>query len=159
MTKKNYLRRIFLALILGTLSTNQISAATYDQAFNLNPEFEQAFGYSMATQAGCLLFIGGIVSINEIGELVGPGDVTFQTEQLYRQLEAVLEAHKLTLKDVVQESFYVTNLKTMQYAGAVRAKKYERAGAVPPSTAGMEISGLGMPGAEIEMTAIAYKCR
>jgi len=134
------------------------NAAREDNQFYLNTDFEKVFGYSMATQAGCLVFIGGIVSIDSKGELVGEGDVAAQTHQLYTQLESVLNAHDLTLENIVRESFYVKNINNMAGAGQVRAQFYDRAKAAYPSTVGLEISNLGMPGAEIEMTAIAERC-
>ena len=146
------------ALALGLTQVNSANAASDDNQFNLNKEFETAFGYSIATQAGCLVYIGGIVSIDANGDLVGEGDVATQTAQIYKQLEAVLNAHQLTLKNVVRESFYVTDINKMAVAGAVRAQHYANAGAQYPSTVGMEISKLGMPGAEVEMTAVAEQC-
>jgi enamine deaminase RidA (YjgF/YER057c/UK114 family) len=151
-------KRISATFVLGLTQVSTVNAAREDNQFNLNKEFETAFGYSIATQAGCLIYIGGIVSVDADGELVGGGDVEAQTTQIYKQLEAVLKAHKLTLKNVVQESFYLTDINKMQFAGAVRAEHYAKAEAQYPSTVGMEISKLGMPGAEVEMTAVAEQC-
>lgn len=151
-------KRSLAAFALCMVQTDGVHAARIENQFNLNTDFENAFGYSMATQAGCLVFIGGIVSIDQKGDLVGEGDVAVQAHQLYTQLEATLKAHDLTLKNIVQESFYVKNINNMAGAGEVRTKFYEKAKATFPSTVGMEISNLGMPGAEIEMTAIAERC-
>jgi len=151
-------KRSLAVLALCMTQIGGAQAARDENQFNLNADFENAFGYSMATQAGCLVFIGGIVSIDQKGELVGEGDVAVQAHQLYTQLEAVLKAHDLTLENIVRESFYVKNINNMAGAGEIRAKFYEQAKAAFPSTVGMEISKLGMPGAEIEMTAIAERC-
>jgi enamine deaminase RidA (YjgF/YER057c/UK114 family) len=157
---KSTLRQIAIsgAIALGALQAGASNAASEHNRFNLNPAFENAFGYSIATKAGCLVYIGGIVSIDEKGELVGEGDIAAQTRRIYDQFEAVLKAHQLSLKNVVQESFFVKDINQMAAAGAVRMQRYQQAKAAYPSTAGMQISALGMPGAELEMTAIAESC-
>jgi len=140
------------------ISMSVANAATLENHFNLNAELEKSFGYSMATEAGCLVFIGGIMSISDQGVIIGENDIAAQSVRIYDQLEAVLTAYELTLKNVVQETLYFKDISKASAGADIRKERYSKAGATLPSTAGIEIANFAMPGAEVELTAIAERC-
>lgn len=65
--------------------------------------------YSHAARVeGCtLLAIAGQVALDMGGELVGEGDVRAQTQQVFRNIEAVLAGAGASFSDVVEFTYYV----------------------------------------------------
>ncbi|WP_354581091.1 RidA family protein [Hymenobacter sp. UYP22] len=66
--------------------------------------------YSQAIQAGNTVYVSGQIALDATGQLVGEGDVAQQTHQVMRNLQAVLAAANLTLRDVVKCSIFVKDL-------------------------------------------------
>ena len=67
--------------------------------------------YSQAIQAGTTIYVSGQIALDaQSGQLVGNGDVTEETHQVMRNLQAVLEAAGYTLRDVVKCSIFVKDL-------------------------------------------------
>ncbi|MBO0359762.1 RidA family protein [Hymenobacter sp. BT186] len=67
--------------------------------------------YSQAVQAGNTVYVSGQIALDsETGQLVGGGDVAQETHQVMRNLQAVLQAAGLTLRDVVKCSIFVKDL-------------------------------------------------
>jgi 2-iminobutanoate/2-iminopropanoate deaminase len=78
--------------------------------------------YSQAVIAGSLLFASGQIPLDpESGEIVG-GDIEAQTEQVFKNLVAVLKEAKLGLGNVVKTTVYMTDLAEFSRMNAV----YER---------------------------------
>lgn len=67
--------------------------------------------YSHAVQAGNTVYVSGQIALDaQTGQLIGNGDVAQETHQVMRNLQAVLEAAGLTLRDVVKCSIFVKDL-------------------------------------------------
>ena len=82
----------------------------------------QAIGpYSQATVVERWLFTSGQIPLTAAGELVD-GDIEAQTEQVFRNLEAVLAAAGTSLADVVKTTVFVKDLNDFARLNAV----YER---------------------------------
>lgn len=70
---------------------------------------------SMATKSGELVFVAGIVALDETGELVGEGDVKAQTRQVIENIKELVSAAGGTLLDVTKTTVYITDFAN--YAG------------------------------------------
>lgn len=82
----------------------------------------QAIGpYSQAIIVDKWLFSSGQISLTPSGELV-QGDIEAQTEQVFRNLKAVLSAAGASLADVVKTTVFVQDLNDFARLNAV----YER---------------------------------
>ena len=82
----------------------------------------QAIGpYSQATAIDRWLFTSGQIPLTPTGELVS-GDIEPQTEQVFRNLEAVLAAAGASLAEVVKTTVFVKDLNDFSRLNAV----YER---------------------------------
>jgi aminoacrylate peracid reductase len=68
------------------------------------------FPLSPATLGGKTLYLSGLVSTNERGEIVGKGDIRAQTRQTLENMKSLVEAAGGTLQDVTQATVYITNL-------------------------------------------------
>ena len=111
----------------------------------------QGAPYSQAIRAGGLVFVSGQVALTPGGsELVGDG-IAEQTEQVFANLRAILEASGSGLDRLVKTTVYLHNFDDFQGMNDV----YRRhVGEVPPARATVEVSRLPS-GALVEIDAVA----
>lgn len=76
--------------------------------------------YSQAVVAGGFLFTSGQIALTPDGELV-EGDVARQTEQVFRNLQAVLAAAGAQRSDVVKVGVYLKDMGDFAAMNAVYA--------------------------------------
>ena len=108
--------------------------------------------YTDAVRAGGLLFVSGIVPVDEHGRLVGEGDVVEQTRQVFRNMELVLRAAGCTFADVVKVTVFLTDVNDRPLVNPVRQEVF---GETRPASTLVEISALVIPGAKIEVECVA----
>ena len=101
--------------------------------------------------AGSLLFISGQLGTDASGRIVGE-DVAAQAEQALRNIELVLQANGASLVDVVKVTVYVTDIRYLDSITPARLKAFPRDG---PASAIVEVARLAVPGAKVEIEAIA----
>ena len=107
--------------------------------------------YSQAIRAGGLLYCSGQIAINpDSGELCD-GSVSEQTDQVLRNLGAVLDAGSSSYKQVVRCTIFVTDMGDFAAVNEVYARYFP---SNPPSRACVEVSGLPK-GVSVEIDAIA----
>jgi 2-iminobutanoate/2-iminopropanoate deaminase len=111
----------------------------------------QGAPYSQAIRAGDLVFVSGQLALDPGShELVGE-TIEEQTEQIFQNLSAILEAAGSSLERIVKTTVFMTDLSTFQGMNDV----YRRhVGEVPPARATVEVAGLPS-GALVEIEAIA----
>jgi 2-iminobutanoate/2-iminopropanoate deaminase len=111
----------------------------------------QGAPYSQAIRAGGLVFVSGQLALVPGGhEIVGEGIVE-QTEQVFANLRAILEAAGTGLDRLVKTTVYLRDLDDFQGMNEVYRK---HVGDVPPARATLEVAALPS-GALIEIDAIA----
>ena len=111
-------------------------------------------GYSYAVKkGGTPVFIAGQVALDADGKLVGEGDASAQTEQVYRNLRTVVEACGGTMDDIVKITVYTTDIAHRPAIASVRERAFP-SGQYPASTF-VVISSLAQPGFLVEIEAIA----
>jgi 2-iminobutanoate/2-iminopropanoate deaminase len=109
--------------------------------------------YTDAVRAdGPLLFVSGVVPVDESGRLVGGGDVVAQARQVFANMGAVLAAGGATFADVVKVTVFLTDVDDRARINAVRPEVF---GEARPASTLVQISALAVPGAKIEVEAIA----
>ncbi len=108
--------------------------------------------YTDAVRAGNLLFISGIVPVDGEGKLVGEGDVAEQTRQVFRNMQLVLGAAGCGFDDVVKVVLYLLNVDDRPAINPVRKEFF---GEARPASTLVEVSALAMPGALLEIEAVA----
>ena len=111
----------------------------------------QGAPYSQAIVGGGLIFVSGQLALTpESHEIAGDG-IAEQTEQVFANLRAILEAAGSSLDRIVKTTVYLRNLDDFQGMNEV----YRRhVGEVPPARATLEVSALPS-GALVEIDAIA----
>jgi 2-iminobutanoate/2-iminopropanoate deaminase len=107
--------------------------------------------YSQAVIAGGLLFASGQIPIDpESGEVVGT-DIETQTEQVFKNLLAVLKEAKAGPENVVKTTVYMTDLAEFARMNAV----YERyLGKEPPARSTIQAAALPR-GVRVEIDLVA----
>jgi 2-iminobutanoate/2-iminopropanoate deaminase len=108
--------------------------------------------YTDAVRAGDLLFVSGCVPVDAEGRLVGEGDVVAQARQVFANVGAVLEAGGATFADVVKVTVYLTDVADRTRINPVRQEVF---GDARPASTLVEVSALAIPGAKLEVEAVA----
>lgn len=108
--------------------------------------------YSQAVVHGDLLFASGQIPLDPAtGEMVA-GEVEAQTERIFANLRAVLEAAGTSLDRVLRATVYLTDLSLFPRVNVV----YERHFANDPKPARTTIGAAALPlGAQVEIDVIA----
>jgi 2-iminobutanoate/2-iminopropanoate deaminase len=111
----------------------------------------QGAPYSQAIRAGDFVFVSGQLALRpDHGEIVGDS-IEEQTEQVFANLRAILEAAGSGLHRLVKTTVYLTDLGDFAGMNEVYAR---HVGEVPPARATIEISALPS-GAKVEIEAVA----
>ena len=111
----------------------------------------QGAPYSQAIKAGGLVFVSGQLSLRPGGHDIVGETIEDQTEQVFANLGAILEAAGSGLDRLVKTTVFLTNLDDFQGMNSVYAK---HVGERPPARATIEIARLPS-GALVEIEAIA----
>jgi len=107
--------------------------------------------YTDAVQAGDLLFVSGIVPVDAEGRLVGD-NVVVQARKVFENMGEVLAVAGCSFADVVKVTLYLTDVDERSLINPVRQEVF---GPARPASTLVEVSGLAVPGARIEVEAIA----
>jgi enamine deaminase RidA (YjgF/YER057c/UK114 family) len=113
-----------------------------------------AYAYSHAVRMGNLIFVAGQVARDLKGNLVGKGDVRAQTEQVFKNLKAVLEAAGSGLNKVGKVTVLTTRLEYRPIIHEIRSRAFREAGHLPASTLAV-VTSLADPDWLVEIEAIA----
>ena len=113
----------------------------------------QGAPYSQAIKAGGFVFVSGQLALRpDHAEIVGDS-VGEQTEQVFANLRAILEAAGSGLHRVVKTTVYLADLGDFAAMNEVYAR---HVGDVPPARATIEVSALPS-GAKVEIEAVATR--
>jgi 2-iminobutanoate/2-iminopropanoate deaminase len=111
----------------------------------------QGAPYSQAIRAGGFVFVSGQLALRpDHDEIVGDS-IGEQTEQVFANLRAILEAAGSGLDRLVKTTVYLADLGDFGGMNEVYAR---HVGEVPPARATIEVSALPS-GAKVEIEAIA----
>jgi 2-iminobutanoate/2-iminopropanoate deaminase len=99
-----------------------------------------------------LIFVSGQLPLDALGRLVGEGDMARQTEQVFENLLAILEANGATFRDVVKIGSYLTDMAQLAAMREVRVRYLPEE---PPASTLVGVSGLVLPDALLEVEVVA----
>ena len=112
--------------------------------------------YSQGFQLGNMLFITGQLPVDPVTSLkVGDGDITLESCQVMRNMQAVLEEAGFGFEHVVSATVYLTDIDKLDTFDAVWQEYFPDPQAYP-SRAVVEVSALVL-GIQLEISAIAIK--
>jgi len=95
--------------------------------------------FSDAVVAGHTLYVSGLVSTNEQGDVVGEGDVVEQTRQIFRNLKRILDTAGATPADVAKVTIFMRDVAQRPLINPVRQEFF---GPHRPASTLVEVSRL-----------------
>lgn len=107
--------------------------------------------YTDAVRAGGLLFCSGIVPVDERGKVVGE-DAPEQARQVFRNMGLVLKEAGCGFEDVVKVTLFLLDVGDRAAINPVRQEFF---GESRPASTLVEVSALAVPGALLEIEAVA----
>jgi 2-iminobutanoate/2-iminopropanoate deaminase len=108
--------------------------------------------YTDAVRAGDLLFVSGVVPVDADGRLVGGDDVVAQARVVFENMRRVLAAAGAGPENVVKVTLFLTDVEDRPRINPVRESFF---GETRPASTLVEVSRLAIPGARIEVEAVA----
>lgn len=147
----------FAAIAAGIALTAALPSAQGGRAViqRVNPPgLSTPTGYSHIVSAtgGRTIYISGQVASDAKGQLVGKGDLTAQTKQVFANLETALKAAGATFNDVVKTNYYLLDASQVQVLRDVRASYFAKE--LPASTL-VQVGRLANPDFLVEIEVIA----
>jgi enamine deaminase RidA (YjgF/YER057c/UK114 family) len=127
--------------------------ATERRTSQLGLPEETGYGFAQAVQVGSTIYVSGQVGRDGDDR---PSDIEGQMRIAYRRMARVLEGLGATMRDVVDETVYVTDMRAAsRVVAAVRADAY----GMPVECAStlIEVSGIGSPDAAVR-ALVEIKC-
>ena len=128
------------------------TAASARREYRVAELAEPISHYTDAVEANGLLFVSGCVGVAADGRLVAD-DVVAQTRQVFANIGAVLEAAGAGFADIVKVTVYLCDIDDRPRINAVRQEVF---GAARPASTLVEVSRLAVPGARVEIDAVAH---
>ena len=115
-------------------------------------------GYSHVVDApaGRVIYVSGQVPLDADGHLVGESDFEAQARQVFENLARALEAADASWGDVVKLTYFLRNVGEIASLRAIRDEYVDTEH--PPASTLVEVSRLAVPGAKIEVEAVAVVC-
>ncbi len=101
------------------------------------------------------VYVAGQVATNAQGELVGPGDLSKQAEQVFENLKACLTSAGATFDNVVKMNTYIVNYKPEDRAVIVEMRERYLSGDKPPAATLVGVQALARADFMIEIEVIA----
>lgn len=107
--------------------------------------------YSQAIRFGDLVYTAGQIPLDPATGSMVAGEIEAQTEQVLKNLRAVLEAAGTDLAHVVKMTVFMTDFSDFQRMNGVYAGFFD---SDPPARSAVQVAALPL-GATIEMEAVA----
>ena len=115
--------------------------------------FEKLAGYSRAVIDGDFAFVAGTTGYN-YSDMTIPSDVTAQTRNCFKTIEAALVEAGFAFADIVRATYYITDAED---ADAVLGVCGERLGEIRPATTLLIVAGLYKREMKIEIEVTAKR--
>jgi 2-iminobutanoate/2-iminopropanoate deaminase len=122
--------------------------------FNEIPGAPKAVGpYSPAVKVGNIYYLSGQVGLNpESGKLV-EGGIAAQTEQVIRNVSAVLASLKLNLNNIAKSTIFLTDMGDFQTVNSIYGSAF---GNHKPARSTIQVAALPL-GAMVEIEVLAVE--
>ena len=115
--------------------------------------FEKTVGYSRAVIDGDFAFVAGTTGY-DYATMTMPADVTSQSRNCFRTIEAALKEGGFAMADIVRATYYVTDAKDVDAHFAVCG---EVLGDIRPAATLLIVVGLARPEMKVEIEVTAKR--
>ena len=109
--------------------------------------------YSQAVQAGQYLFVSGQLAIDPASNKIVGSTIGEQTTQVLNNIESILRAQGLTLKNVVKAEVYLKDMNDFKGMNSVYAERFSHA--IKPARQAMQVAKLPLD-VLVEISCIAF---
>jgi 2-iminobutanoate/2-iminopropanoate deaminase len=109
--------------------------------------------YSQAIKVGDFIFLSGQIPLNPQTMKIVEGGIFAQTEQVFKNIKAVLEASQCTLGNVVKSEVFLQDLEDFQEMNKVYADSF---GGHKPARNTYQVARLPL-NSLVEISMVAYK--
>jgi 2-iminobutanoate/2-iminopropanoate deaminase len=119
------------------------------------PTLSKPTGYAHVVEfngPGKTVYVAGQIALDKDGNVVGAGNMKAQAEQVFKNLQAALEAAGAKFSDVVKMNTYITD---MEQAPAVREVRARYFGDTTPASTLVQVVRLARPEFLLEIEVIA----
>jgi 2-iminobutanoate/2-iminopropanoate deaminase len=113
----------------------KLAIATTDAPAAIGP-------YAQAIRSGDTLFTSGQIPIDPATGNLVPGDITAQTTQVCKNLQAVLAAAGLDFTHVVKTTVFLKSMADFAAMNAVYASYFAPEGVAPPARSTVQVAAL-----------------
>ena len=110
--------------------------------------------YTDAVLAGDTLYLSGIFAVDAAGQVVGGDDVVAQARAVFALMDRVLAAAGMGPQHVARVTLYLLDVDDRPRINPVREAFF---GSTRPASTLVEVSRLAVPGALLEVEAIAHR--
>jgi 2-iminobutanoate/2-iminopropanoate deaminase len=100
------------------------------------------------------VFVSGQLPVDGTGELVGGDDVAEQARAVFENIRDILEQAGAGLQDIVQVNLFLLDIQDIPRIAGVRRELF---GEHRPASTAVGTTGLLLPGAKLEVNAIALR--
>jgi len=108
-----------------------------------------------ATRAGDLLFTSGQIALDPETQQLVPGGIAEQTERVFANLRAILEAGGSSFAQVVKATVFLRNFDDFAAMNSIYAEHLAAGGSQPPARTTVEVSRLPKDAlVEIDLVAL-----
>ena len=115
--------------------------------------FEKTAGYSRAVVDGDFCFVAGTTGY-DYATMTMPGDVTGQSRNCFKTIEAALKEAGFTMADIVRATYYLTDVKDADAHFAVCG---EALGDIRPAATLLVVAALLKPEMKVEIEVTAKR--
>jgi enamine deaminase RidA (YjgF/YER057c/UK114 family) len=141
--------RILSVLVASVLDMTEIQLLR-PEGLVASPAFSHV---AIVPPGATTVYVGGQNALDQNGELVGGADVAAQTRQVMANLATALDAAGTGIEHLVSVSVVLVEGADVQAAYAAAASSLTAK--VPPLVSAAIVSGLGVRGALVEVSAVA----
>jgi 2-iminobutanoate/2-iminopropanoate deaminase len=110
--------------------------------------------YSPAVRAGDFIYVSGQVPVDPATNQAVVGDIKTETRQVLNNIRRILEGCGASMADVVRCGVFLTDVKDFAAMNEVYTEFF---GEIKPARTTISVPALPLPGAKIEIDAVAYQ--
>ena len=107
--------------------------------------------YTDAVRFGHMLYISGIVALDDQGNVIAKNDVVGQTEYIFQSIQRILDTAGGNFADVLKVTVFLIDVADREKINAVRKKYF---GAIKPASTLIGVKALALPDLLIEVEAV-----
>ena len=110
--------------------------------------------YSPGVRAGDFIYVSGQVPVDPATNQAVLGDIKAETRQVLSNIRRILEGCGSSMADVVRCGVFLTDVKDFAAMNEVYTEFF---GEIKPARTTVSVPALPLPGAKIEIDAVAYQ--